>query len=280
MGATASNDPAAAQRVALPAARGFVRWHRAMTEAVTVGSWSFQVRSYEVDARGRLSLPSLCDLFQETADRHASSYGAAVDQISASYGETWVLYRLAVRVRRAPRWRERVKVETWPCGRERLYAVREYRALSDDGELLAEGASAWLALDLATRRLAREPRTPLDRRADRPRAWPDAFRGRLPIVDAAAPAREFDVRRGEIDVNGHVNHVHYVAWALEAAPDGLWATSSPAEVAVEYAAEALAGDRVKLLANVGDDGAVACAMTHAGDGRVLARALTRWAPVG
>ena len=33
--------------------------------------------------------------------------------------------------------------------------------------------------------------------ADRPRAWPDAFRGRLPIVDAAAPAREFDVRRGE-----------------------------------------------------------------------------------
>jgi medium-chain acyl-[acyl-carrier-protein] hydrolase len=251
-----------------------------MTDPVPLGATTFRVRSYEVDARGSLTLPSLCDLFQEAADRHASTFGAAVDQVVAAYGETWVLYRLAVRVHRAPRWREDVRVETWPCGRERLYAVREYRALSADGELLAEGASAWLAMDLATRRLPREPRTPLDWRGERGRAWPDAFRARLPRVDEAAPAVDFAVRRGEIDVNGHVNHVHYLTWALEAAPEALWRASTPVAAAVEYAAEALAGDVVRARSAVTDDGAVACALTHAGDGRVLARALTRWAPVG
>jgi len=35
------------------------------------------------------------------------------------------------------------------------------------------------------------------------------------------------VRRGEIDVNGHVHHVHYLTWVLEAAPDGLWRASTP-----------------------------------------------------
>jgi medium-chain acyl-[acyl-carrier-protein] hydrolase len=250
-----------------------------MTDPVPIGSTTFRVRSYEVDARGAITLPSLCDLFQEAADRHASSFGAALDQIVATYGETWVLYRLAVRVHRAPRWRERVLVETWPCGRERLYAVREYRALSTDGELLAEGASAWLAMDLSTRRLSREPRTPLDWRSERERAWPEAFRARLPhIAENAAPAVDFAVRRGEIDVNGHVNHVHYLAWALEAAPDALWRTSAPVEASVEYAAEALAGEVVRARSEVQADGAVACALTHAADGRVLARALTRWAP--
>ena len=171
----------------------------------------------------------------------AATYGAAIEQIAAAYGETWVLYRLAVRVHRPPRKRERITVETWPCGRERLYAVREYRALSADGATLAEGASAWLALDLATRRLSREPRTPLDPCAARPRAWPDAFRGHLPAVDDG-PARAFEVRRGELDVNGHVNHVHHVAWALEAAPPSLWQSARPVEVAMEYTAEARAGD--------------------------------------
>lgn len=73
----------------------------AMTDPVPLGATTSRVRSYEVDARGALTLPSLCDLFQEAADRHASTFGAAVDQVVAAYGETWVLYRLAVRVRRA-----------------------------------------------------------------------------------------------------------------------------------------------------------------------------------
>jgi medium-chain acyl-[acyl-carrier-protein] hydrolase len=251
-----------------------------MNEAVPLGASTFRVRSYEVDARGALTLPSLCDLFQEAADRHASTFGAAVDQVVDAYGETWVLYRLAVRVHRAPRWREAVRVETWPCGRERLYTVREYRALSADGELLAEGASAWLAMDLATRRLPREPRTPLDWRSERGRAWPEAFRARLPHVGEVGPAVDFPVRRGEIDVNGHVNHVHYLAWALEAAPETIWRDATPVAAAVEYAAEALAGDVVRARSEVQGDGALACALTHAGDGRVLARALTRWTPVG
>ncbi len=251
-----------------------------MTSLVPIGASTFRVRSYEVDARGELTLPSLCDYFQEAADQHASGFGAAVDQVVATYNETWVLYRLAVRVHRAAKWRDEVRVETWPCGRERLYTVREYRALSSDGTLLAEGASAWLAMDLSTRRLSREPRTPLDWRSDRERAWPEAFRGRLPGVADEAPSIDFTVRRSEIDVNGHVNHVHYLTWALESAPTSRWERESPVEAHVEYVAEALVGDPVRARSVDQSDGAVACSMAHQVDGRVFAKSLTRWAPRG
>jgi len=244
---------------------------------VPIGVSEFRVRSYEADARGALSLPALCDILQEAADHHASRFGAAVDQLAEAHGETWVLHRLAVRLHRAPRWRETVRVETWPCGQERLYTVREYRVVDDDGALLAEAASAWLVMDLASRRLARAPRTPLGWHSERARAWPDAFSSRLPAVPADAPSVLLDVRRGDIDVNGHVNHVHYVSWALEAAPEALWRDATPVFVSVEYLAEALAGERVRARCALTAEGALACEMTHAETGRVLARALTRWA---
>lgn len=249
-----------------------------MDRKVPVGVSEFRVRAYEADPHGALSLPALCDLLQEAADDHAVRFGAAVDQLAQAHGETWVLHRLAVRVHRAPRWREALRVETWPCGRERLFTVREYRALDADGALLAEAASAWLIMDLATRRIARAPRAPVGWHSDRDRAWPDAFTARLPTVPADAPAVELDVRRSDIDVNGHVNHVHYVSWALEAAPEALWREASPVFVSVEYLAEALAGERVRVRCALDAEGALACEMTHAASGRVLARALTRWAP--
>lgn len=245
---------------------------------VPVGESEFRVRAYEADLHGALSLPALCNLLQESADRHASRFGAAVDQIAQSHGETWVLHRLTVRVNRAPRWRESLRVETWPCGQERLYTVREYRVLDAEGGLLAEAASAWLVMDLASRRLARAPRTPLGWRSDRGRHWPDAFSTRLPAVPADAPSVELAVRRGDIDVNGHVNHVHYVSWALEAAPESLWRDAAPVFVSVEYLTEVLAGERVRVRCAPDASGALACEMTHAETGRVLARALTRWAP--
>lgn len=114
--------------------------------------------------------------------------------------------------------------------------------------------------------------------APRALAWPDAFSARLPAVRADAPAVELDVRRGDIDVNGHVNHVRYVSWALEAAPEALWRDAAPVFVSVEYLAEVLAGERVRVRCALDAEGALACEMTHAETGRVLARALTRWAP--
>lgn len=250
-----------------------------MTHPLPVWTESFRVRSYEVDATGLATVPALCNLLQEAADRHAVSYGVAVDQILAAHAETWVLYRLALRVHRAPRWRDEVTVETWPCGRERLFTVREYRVLDREGALLAEGASAWLVMDPVARRLVRHPKTRVDWRAERGRAWPEAFGEKIPAVAGDARERALSVRRGEIDVNGHVNHVHFIAWALEAVDEARWSTGRVASFDVEYQAEALPGDVVVARASP-DDGGLRWRheVVRPADGRVLIRAQSTWAP--
>lgn len=83
-----------------------------MNDTVPLWSDTFRVRASEVDAAGEATLPALCNLLQEAADRHAASLGVAVDQILAEHGETWVLHRLALRLHRPARWRDEVTVET------------------------------------------------------------------------------------------------------------------------------------------------------------------------
>src|SRR5512136_1438306 len=119
-------------------------------------SESFRVRASETDARGRASIPAICNWLQEVAGNHATALDWAVDQLTAQ-GMTWVLSRLRLVLARAPRWREEVRVTTWPGGVQRAWAFREFQITGREGEELGRGTSAWLLLKLATRRPVRPP---------------------------------------------------------------------------------------------------------------------------
>ena len=55
------------------------------------------------------------------------------------------------------------------------------------------------------------------------------------------------VRASHVDMNGHVNNVHYLTWMLEDVPDALLATHELTEINIEFRNEAHAGDMVEAL---------------------------------
>ena len=116
----------------------------------------FAVRSYEIDPRGVLTLPTLCNYLQETAGNHATSFDLASDQLLAG-GLAWVLIRLQVEVERFPAWREEITVETWPSGFDRLYAQRDFMVIDAEERTVARATSQWFVMDVARRRPIRLP---------------------------------------------------------------------------------------------------------------------------
>ena len=60
---------------------------------------------------------------------------------------------------------------------------------------------------------------------------------------AASDALVFRARRGDIDLNGHVNNVHYVEWLLEGRPDEAGACQ---ELDIVFKSETLAGEEVRV----------------------------------
>lgn len=61
-----------------------------------------------------------------------------------------------------------------------------------------------------------------------------------------AYSEEFPITVGDIDMNGHVNNVRYIDWAYNAFPVDHYKKYYPEKVAVNFNAEALYGDNVKV----------------------------------
>jgi len=232
----------------------------------------FLVHSYEVDAFGELALPALAGYLQEAAGQHATELGCGMEVLGAR-GLTWVLVRQRIEASAPVARGDELLVATWPSGVYPLVVTREF-AVTRGSEEVARASTAWLVLDLETRR-AVKPGEVLDP-VLRPRLEAMApVAGRLPAPGAEALEHRFDVRYADIDLNEHVTNTSYLSWALESVPEALWRGARPRAVEAHYLAEARLGDGV--VARCALDGEVVLhALRRAQGEGEFARLRTRW----
>ena len=237
---------------------------------MTKGRYVFRVRSYECGADGRMTLPQVGNLLQEAASLHAAALGFGRGDFAAAQSDiSWVLTRLRLRMRRYPREGEEVTVVTFPRGGRRLVAWRDFELLAAAGEPLGVATSEWMVIDLASRKLAAVPERALAARdpANEPVLGTEPFaRWRFPAAADISAQGVFPALHAHIDLNCHVNNVHYLEWMLEPA-----ANRMPAETEVVFRSETFAGDEVRVEPAAADGWT--CHRVFAPDGRdhVLAR---------
>lgn len=95
---------------------------------VNIFSKEFTILSYDLNPKGQARLTSMANFFQEVAYHHASELGLGYEDMK-SRKTTWVLSRMRIHMKRYPVWNDRIKLETWPSGDERLFALRDFRVL-------------------------------------------------------------------------------------------------------------------------------------------------------
>ena len=237
-------------------------------------NYAFTISAADCLTGLRASLPALTDLLQEAAGLHADALGVGLEALRTQ-GLTWMLGRLALRLRGLPVWKETVRVETWPSGvRGRLVAERQFRMEGADG-LLLEASSEWLCVDFAAQRLARLPE------AVHTLASPGApnlglCAERLRLHPETSPVGEavFPVRRAEIDANLHVNNGHYIRWILETLPEARFFGPPPATFDIEYKQSARLGDTVRARTYALAPNRYAHTVTRETDGTLLSQAIS------
>lgn len=237
----------------------------------------FEVRAYEVDLRGCLATPTLCDWLQEAAGRHARALGWAIQELEKE-GLTWVLSRLHLRLETRPGWGSVVRLMTWPVGAHRLFAVRDFRLLDEEGGEVGVATSGWLLVKLASRRPARPPaEIETMARVAPGRALEDEF-ARLPTAEAGEPVASFTARYSDLDVNHHVNNVALVRMVLDAAPGSTLGSHVLAELEVEFRAEVTLGDalQARVVRDEENDSCYLHSLVRVSDRHEVVRARTRW----
>jgi acyl-ACP thioesterase len=237
---------------------------------------AFPVRGYEVDAFDTLAVPALSGYLSEIAGLHATDLGVGLEALRAK-GLTWVLLRQRIETSAAVALGERLEIETWPSGIDRLSALREFVVRGADGTEVARASTQWLVLDLATRKPVR-PAEVLDPRFPREPTPPAVAlgKGKLPELREWEVQKRFHVRYEDIDRNLHVTNTSYPVWAIEAVPREVWQSSRLASLEVHYLAEVVYGAAVlSRLLRTGER-AYAHAIVREEDGKELARLATGW----
>ena len=240
---------------------------------------TYQVRTYEVDCRNRLSILSMFNFMQDAASKHAQALGVSVHRLLLE-NYTWLLSRLKIKIAAYPGINDRIQITTWPSGTQRLFALRDFELRNGSDQVIAAAVSAWLVIDVQRRRPVRilpfvDRLKPLEGH----HVLPDIL-DKLPSLKNRTCEKKFIARYGDLDVNQHVNNVSLVEWVVEGVPSSLLNTSAPAQLELNFLAEAFYEDRILAACHPQDpDNTVYHhSLIRQQDGRELARARSVWRP--
>lgn len=239
---------------------------------------TYTLHSYECDATGRLSVPALMNLMQESANRNADDYGIGSSTLHEK-GLGWMLMRFGMTIHTYPRNGQTIRVITYPTFVEKFFVYRDFRVLADDDTVLAEACSTWLVFDTARRGIIPVPGF------IRSLSPPDMANvsAKLPLkpgyqtVDFTnIPADQVTVGWFDIDANQHVNNVVYIRWLLEQLTDDILQAQEMAELDVVYRTETHWREQIDVQHQPTKPGTFVHRLAHAETGKEVLLAKTVW----
>lgn len=203
----------------------------------------FKVRAAEAGPDGLVKPSAIVNYFQEAAWQHADVLGVSVPTLQTK-GHTWMLHRLILTIKAPLRTGEVVEIETWPSGVEKFFTNRDFRFRNEKDELVAEGCTAWVVIDLNKRRLIPVPSYISEGRFTIENNHLPHPEGKLPEVGETFSGPEFRVYYQHLDENNHVNNVHYMEWMLSSLPQDFLLHHKLASIDIQFKSECLLNDEL------------------------------------
>jgi medium-chain acyl-[acyl-carrier-protein] hydrolase len=201
----------------------------------------FEILSFQIDPKGRLRWASLADMLQEVAWKHADSRNFGQELFDKGF--MWVLSRFHIKVFEMPSWGEYIKIKTAGRGINKLFALREFEVENRQGKIIAKAMSAWLLLDIKSKRPQRPRQVlPYELFDDNPdiSLVPDKINLDIELLTS----KSFSVNYSDLDMNNHVNNVSYIRWIEDFCFEKEIQFD---ELLINYLTEAIIGEEIEIL---------------------------------
>ncbi|MBU5454291.1 acyl-[acyl-carrier-protein] thioesterase [Caproiciproducens sp. MSJ-32] len=212
-------------------------------------SKEYEIYYYNVDSKLNCTMPIVLGILSDVGNKDSEDLGSGVNEL-LSKNMTWIFYNYDVKVKRYPKYGEKINVITQSIGFKKFYAVRNYEIIGEDGERIVEGSATFLMLDIKKRRAMRIPK---EQYAIYGEAGDMEGEFKLPRL---SDFKEYDyeeifkVRYSDIDSNGHVNNTKYIEWAIETLPKNIIDNYMLEEIKVIFEKECRYGEEVKVLTKI------------------------------
>lgn len=257
-------------------------WHQDRIRAplpasMLVSCHEFKVHSFDTDAFGLLSVPGLLGYLLEASGRSADRLGFGIAKLQRESNLTWVIARIKLELTDTLRLLDDIEIRTWPSGLMRSAAMREFQ-IAKSGHEVGRATSSWFVLDMESRFPVRPHEfLPPSLHAQTEHLVP--LSNSIPALSEPPDTeRNFAVRFADIDLNRHVTAMSYIAWAMEAVPEALWANQRLASLDVQFMQECFLGQEITTGSRELSPDTRLHRISLTGEGKELARLVTTWVP--
>ena len=221
-----------------------------------------RIPSFDVDMSATLKPASFLNYAQEAANIHADTIGVGYDSMHTTR-KAWVLARMQVIFHKLPCWRDHVNIQSWHKGASGFQFFRDFVVFDKEGsEKLISATSAWLVIDIDSRRLSKYPefteKEEVCIKEDVIAEQPPKIT--MPKGVEAEHVMSHAVNYSDLDMNGHVNNVKYTEWAMNAIELDVVNTKHLKELVINFNNEVKAGDVVEIYryCEQSEEGALVC----------------------
>jgi acyl-ACP thioesterase len=190
-------------------------------------------------------LPALFCFLQESAWRHAeiNDFGwAALSKLNCF----WAVSRIKVQIDDYPEWNDEISLETWSKAPDALMAYRDFEIFNGENRRIICASSAWLILDIATRRPKRMSVLTNEYPILHGRQALSSGIGKIQRAPRDSGTDIHTVPYSAIDMNGHVNNANYVQWTLDAFPAEFIVSHNVHEIEINYLHESHIGNTYRV----------------------------------
>ena len=179
----------------------------------------FELRNYEMNKYGEASPAIMLALLEEAAAEHCHSikYGL-YDLLKQNIG--WVLVSGVMKMKRYPKYKEKIVIRTWLSGYTNVKGFRENIICDEQGGIIGRSRGLWIFFDISRRRPVRifddikvkwsfYPET----------AMKHNLGNKVDTINSAEFVNEIRVKQSEIDIYQHANNIRYLLWLLDSVPE-------------------------------------------------------------
>lgn len=230
-------------------------------------------KSYFINRFGKLSTSFMFYQMQDIAWEHAAILGFGYDNLKKEQ-QFWVLSKLLVKINRRPNWGEDFTLETWSRGTDGFFGYRDYNFTDKKGINIIQGTSAWLVLDLKSKRIVRLTEF------DNFPAYQESVFGENPAKVKPPKSDEnlhfTPVLFNEIDINQHFNSGRYLERIIDSYDFNFHEQNELAEFEINFLKEGLPLDKLAIKKQFLDEKNHLCSVVRKSDGIDLIRARLVW----
>lgn len=237
------------------------------TQEITIGA-------YHTNQYAQASVTSLFNIMLEAAWAHARVMEWGYDNLKGN-NMFWVLSRVYFELEKYPLWQEKITLNTWSAGTDGMYAYREFVLENEQHEVLLTGSTAWLILNMETKRIFRLR----DFRDTFPRLEQQNVCRNPKRIKPQSQSKElqfYPVQFSELDVNKHFNSVKYLERVLDDFGIDFLDRFELIDIEVNYLKEGMAGDALAVDTSRIDDTHFQSTIVRESDGADLCTMILHW----